>query len=172
MAEPNLIYKLTLLYLLSQTQDTLSNAQVTEFFIHSDYTDYLTVQKTVHDLEASGMITAEHTSNQTFYRITDEGRQTLLPMQDRITSSIRQDTKAFFSSRGLSIRDANAIRADYEHASGGGYLVRCRVTEDDATVMDLTFHVSGENQAKTICTNWKKDYEAAYAAFMDLLLRD
>ena len=39
MAEPNMIYKISVLLLLSKVDIPLSNAQIVQFFLDKEYTD-------------------------------------------------------------------------------------------------------------------------------------
>ena len=45
MAEPNMIYKISVLLLLSKVDIPLSNAQIVQFFLDKEYTDYFTIQQ-------------------------------------------------------------------------------------------------------------------------------
>lgn len=51
MAEPNMIYKISVLLLLSKVDIPLSNAQIVQFFLDKEYTDYFTIQQVISDLE-------------------------------------------------------------------------------------------------------------------------
>ena len=52
MAEPNMIYKISVLLLLSKVDFPLSNAQIVQFYLDKEYTDYFTIQQVISDLEA------------------------------------------------------------------------------------------------------------------------
>jgi len=65
MAEPNLIYKITILELLNRSGFPLSNGQITEFFLDGDLTDYFTAQQAISDDEEAGFIVSTTTHNNT-----------------------------------------------------------------------------------------------------------
>lgn len=56
MAEPNTIYKMTILAMLDQVDFPLSNTQISNFFLEQDYTDYFTVQQILSGLLDSELI--------------------------------------------------------------------------------------------------------------------
>lgn len=170
MSEVNLIYKITALCLLSKADFALSNKQVTEFFISENYTDYFNIQQILNDLVESEMIAAEQTANETTYKITAEGLDTLSLFQERITESIEEDIKNFFKENGLEMRKENSVTSNYYPSTTGGYYVHLHMAEETRSIMDFTFHVSSEEQAKSICTNWRSNYENAYITLLEQLM--
>lgn len=50
MAEPATLYKLIILHMLEHIDFPLSNAQISDFFLDREYTDYFTIQQVIHDL--------------------------------------------------------------------------------------------------------------------------
>lgn len=171
MAEPNLIYKIAVLNLLSKVDFPLSNEQISGFFLDREYTDFFTAQQTISALEASGLLQSEVLHNHTQYRLTETGKKTLLLMRDKITEAIEEDTRSYLSQHQIEMKKENSLSAGYDKATGGGYLVHCRMTENKNTVMDLHFHVSTREQADTICNNWKARHEDVYMGLMDVLVQ-
>ena len=50
MAEPATLYKLIILHMLEHIDFPLSNAQISDFFLDREYTDYFTIQQVMNDL--------------------------------------------------------------------------------------------------------------------------
>ena len=88
MAEPITIYKLIILYMLSQVDFPLGNTKISNFFLDKEYTTYFTIQQVLNDLLDSELIVAESTHNNTNYRITASGRETLDFFEDKISEAI------------------------------------------------------------------------------------
>ena len=93
MAEPNTIYKITVLAMLEKVDFPLSNTQISNFFLEQDYTDYFTIQQIISGLIDSELIRSESTHNNTQYYITPSGQETLNFFQDKITPAIEEDLK-------------------------------------------------------------------------------
>ena len=91
MAEPNMIYKISVLLLLSKVDIPLSNAQIVQFFLDKEYTDYFTIQQVISDLEEAHLVSLSQSHNNTLYSLTDEGSQTLSLMRDKVSSAIEAD---------------------------------------------------------------------------------
>ena len=82
--------------MLDKVDFPLSNTQISNFFLEHDYTDYFTVQQIISGLLDSELIHAESTHNNTQYRITAPGRETLVFFKDKITAAIEADMSSYF----------------------------------------------------------------------------
>lgn len=171
MAEPNMIYKITALEILSKAAEPLSNAQITDFFLDGQYTDYFNVQQVLNDLETASLIQSETLHNNTRYRLTEEGSQTLTLFYDKITDAISQDIDTYLKRHAIEFSRDNALTANYDKAVGGGYLVHCRVKEGQRDILNLTLHAASQEQAETMCNNWKVRYEDVYMGIIDTLVQ-
>lgn len=170
MAEPNMIYKISVLLLLSKVDSPLSNAQIVQFYLDKEYTDYFTIQQVISDLEDSNLIEVNQSHNNTLYTLTSEGRHTLELMHDKITPAIEEDIVSYLKENKLEIRNDNALSANYDKATGGGYIVHCKYIQDKQVLLDLSIHTSSVHQAETICNNWRARHEDVYMSLMDTLI--
>ena len=78
MAEPNTIYKMTILAMLDKVDFPLSNTQISNFFLDHDYTDYFTVQQMISSLLDSELIRSKSTHNNTQYYLTPSDRKSVV----------------------------------------------------------------------------------------------
>ena len=171
MAEPNMIYKISVLLLLSKVDFPLSNAQIVQFYLDKEYTDYFTIQQVISDLEEAHLVTVNQSHNNTMYALTDEGMQTLSLMRDKVSSAIEADMVEYLTHHKFEIKNENALTANYDVATGGGYIVHCKFTQNGHTMLDLSLHASTSEQAETICTNKKVRHEDVYMSLMDTLIQ-
>ena len=158
MAEPALIYKMTVLSLLERSDGPLSNTQITEFFQETNYTGFFTAQEIIHDLEDAKLITGE-------------GKNTLDLLSDRVTPSIQKDIVDYLTRHKLAIKAENSLKAVYDRAEGGGFIVHLTLEADRHMIMDLNVHVTSREQAEAFCYNWKVHYEDVYGALLDQLVQ-
>ena len=63
MAEAQTLYKLIILYMLDKVNFPLSNAQLSEFILEKEYTDYFTVQQAISELVETKLIRVETVRN-------------------------------------------------------------------------------------------------------------
>lgn len=171
MAIPATLYKLTILYMLEHADFPLSNSQISDFFLEKEYTDYFTVQQTIHELIDSELIHAESTQLNTQYTNTSAGKETLRFFADKLSSDIRADVAAYFSLNRFSMKTENAYLADYYKLPSGEYEVHCQLKEKAVNRLDFTLMVKTKEQAEAICFNWKEQAEDVFACLMDMLLK-
>ncbi len=171
MADPNTIYKITILAMLEKVDFPLSNTQISNFFLEQNYTDYFTVQQMINELLDSDLIRFQSTHNNTQYYVTAPGKETLKFFEDKITPAIEHDIISYFEKNKMSLKDENSVIADFYKATYSGFDVRCQLKENNLSVIDLTLHVQTKAQAQAICTNWQKQNLNIYTYLMDLLIQ-
>ena len=170
MAEPTMIYKITILELLQRSGFPLSNSQITDFFLDGNLTDYFTAQQAISDDEEAGFITSKSDHNNTTYSITEDGRKTLELFKDKITVALSKDINKYLKANSITMKEENSYRATYFKADRGGYVVQLRITENEVTTLDISFHVGTKEQAETLCNNWKVRSEEVYDSLLDILM--
>lgn len=171
MADPNIIYKMTILTMLGKADFPLSNTQITGFFLSLDYTDYFTVQKMLHELSESEFIRPLPSHSQTQYRITPLGKETLHYLEEKMSPSIEKDMISYFEKNKIQFQNENAAIAQYDKSTAAGYDVRCQLKEKNSPVLELSLRVSTKQQAEAVCQNWAKQHMDIYAMLIDALVR-
>lgn len=171
MAEPNTIYKMTILAMIDKVDFPLSNTQISNFFLDHDYTDYFTVQKILSSLLESGLIRSKSTHNNTQYYLTPSGSETLKFFEDKITPAIEKDLSAYFEKNKMALKKENSIVADYYRSTNPGFDARCQLKERNIPVIDLTIHVKTKAQAEAVCKNWQNQHTEIYTYLMDSLIQ-
>ena len=170
MSDISLTYKIIILELLNRAEAPLSNGQITDFITESGITDYFTAQEAIGSLTDADMLEVIHSNNNTLYRTTDVAKETLRLYQEKVSPNIKDEILSFLSKNSLTIKQNSSLFADYEHLSSGGCLCDLRMIDDDVLITELKLHVTSEEAAKTVCTNWKVRCEEVYEAVMDRLI--
>ena len=91
MAEASTLYKLVILYMLRKVTFPLTNAQITEFIVGKEYTDYFHVQEAINDLLDAKLISGERIRNTSQYHATIDGENTLEYFSYMISDAIKAD---------------------------------------------------------------------------------
>ena len=155
--DPLTLYKLITLYMLDRVTFPLTKAQIGDFILGRDYTNFLTLQQVIAEL-----IRAKSLRNRTYLEITEEGQNTLSYFGSRIGDSIKEDIAAFFADHEMDMRSESAVRADYYKSTSGEYEAHLVVKEKDVTVVDITLSVPDEDTASAICANWQAKSQSIY----------
>ena len=170
MAEAQTLYKLIILTMLSKVDFPLTNAQISDFILTKEYTNYFTLQQVLSDLVETELAEEHTVRNSTYYHTTAKGKETLNYFGHMVSEAIHEDMDKYFKDNAIALRDEMSVRADYFENNQSEYTVRLRVMEKDAAVIDLSLSVPSENQANSICDNWKKKNQKLYAYLMQELL--
>ncbi len=156
------LYKLMILYMLDRAAFALTNAQISEFFLSRSYTNYFSLQEALHDLADTELILVEQVRNSSYYNLSASGKETLYYFENRISPAIRDDIDDFLSRHSYELKHENEITADYYQKSKDCYEVRCVIRSKDELLSGITMNVTDEQQAITICDNWKSRYDTIY----------
>ena len=76
------LYKLMILYMLSKVNFPLSNVQISTFMLDKEYTNYFTFQETINSLVEDSFIQQINYENNTQYKLTQEGEDTVALYKD------------------------------------------------------------------------------------------
>ena len=170
--EPQVLYKLMILYLLHQAGLPIGNEQVSEFFLSKDYTNYLSLQQAISELMDAHLIKAATVRGAQRYEITREGEEALSFFGGDISEAIKEDIHAFLKENRIRLRNEMGITADYRKSSGTDFDVDCEIREGKLLLMKMTLSVPTEEQARVICNRWQSASQEVYSSVMHALLQD
>ena len=160
--DPLTLYKLIVLYMLNRVNFPLTKAQVGDFILEREYTNFLTLQQAFAELIDADLVVAKSNRNRTHLAITDEGRSTLAFFENRINDSIKEEIDGFFSANEMEMRNEVSILADYYKSVSGEYDAHLVAKEKDVTMVEITLSVPDEDTASAICANWHKKNQDIY----------
>lgn len=164
------LYKLIVLYILSRVTFPITNAQVSDFILQKEYTDYLTLQQVISELTEAQLISSETVRNRTLLSITAEGKETLEFFQGRIHYGIKEDINTYFRENNYSLREEVSVLADYCFlAAAGEYEAHLILKERNNSLMDIKLSVPTESMAAAVCENWRKKNQDIYQYLVEQL---
>lgn len=163
LQEPLTLYKLIVLYMLDRVNFPLTNAQVSDFILEREYTNYLTLQQVINELTEARMITSKTILNRTHLSITPEGREALHYFQNRINHGIKKDIDSYFRENEYVLRNEVSVLGDYYYrAATGEYEAHLVAKDRGINLVDLKLSVPTEEMARSICDNWQKKNQEIY----------
>lgn len=162
MQDPLTLYKLIVLYMLQKVDFPLTKAQIGDFILDKQYTNFLTLQQVIGELIDADMVTAHTIRNRTHLSITKEGRQTLHFFDNEISDAIKEDIHAYLKQNEIELRNEVSILADYYKSTSGEYEAHLTAKDKDVTLVELVISVPVEETAASICDNWQKKNQEIY----------
>lgn len=156
------LYKLIVLYMLDSVSFPMTNAQISDFILEKEYTNFMTLQQVISELTETGMISAQTIRNRTHLAITSEGKETLHFFENRIGDPIKKDIAEYFHEKAFDLRNEVSVLADYYKATSGEFEARLVAKDRGITLVDLTLSVPTKELAETICDNWQQKNQDIY----------
>ena len=155
-------YKLIVLYMLDRVDFPLTKAQIGDFILEKEYTNFMTLQEVIGDLLDAKLVTAQSYRNRTHLKLTKEGKDAIHFFENDINSDIKQEINDYFKKNQIELRNEVSITADYYKATSGEYESHLVAMDKDIKLMDLTLSVPIEETAIRICDNWNKHNQEIY----------
>jgi len=163
LQDPLTLYKLIVLYMLNRVTFPLTTAQISDFILEKEYTNFLTLQQVINELTDAEMISTQSIRNRTHLAITEEGKETLNFFQNRISDAIKTDINNYFRENEYSLRNEVSIQGDYYKSTSGEYEAHLVAKDRGVKLIDITLSVPSEDLAAAICDNWQNKNEEIYA---------
>ena len=169
MSDPLTLYKLIVLYMLNRVSFPLTAAQISDFILTREYTNFLTLQQVIRELTDTGLVDARTVRNRTQLLLTKDGKQTLDFFSQQISASIRQEIDEYLKENEMELRNEVSILADYYKSTSGEYEAHLKAKEGNVTLVDLIISVPVEETAAAICDNWQKKNLEIYQYLIEQL---
>jgi len=163
--------KLILLYVINKLGMPVNNLQVTKIILENKFMNYFFLQQFLNELCESHLLESTMSEGKTVYTITAAGKQTLEYFATHIPAGLRNRIDNVVSSIRKNIKKETLITADFIPDSENEFTVICRVHEDNFSLIEMRVAVGSKNDARTICSNWKKHSQAIYAEIIESLTR-
>ncbi len=162
LQDPLTLYKLIVLYMLNRVSFPITPAQISEFILEKEYTNFLTLQQVISELADANMLHTQNTNNRTLLTITEEGRETLSFFENRISDTIKEEILEFFRSKEFELLDEVSIQSNYYKSTSGDYEAHLLAKERGINLIELKLSVPDKETATAICDNWQEKNQDIY----------
>lgn len=166
---PAIQLKLIVLYMLDRVPFPLTKAQIFDFILMHDYTDYLMLQQIMSELMDADMVQAKSMRNRTHLSLTDEGKSTLDMFRKRLSDETIQQIDEFLSNNEVELRNEVSIQSTYYKGTSGEYEAHLVAMDRGIAIIDLTLSVPDEELASHICDSWEKRNQEIYQMLIEKL---
>uniref|UniRef100_UPI004056DA3B DUF4364 family protein n=1 Tax=Acetatifactor sp. TaxID=1872090 RepID=UPI004056DA3B len=162
LQDPLTLYKLIVLYMLNRVSFPLTTAQISDFILEKEYTNFLTLQQVINELTDAEMISTQSIRNRTHLAITEEGKETLHFFQNRISDAIKTDINTYFRENEFALRNEVSVLGDYYKSTSGEYEAHLVAKDRGIKLVDITLSVPTEDLASSICDHWQTKNQEIY----------
>jgi predicted transcriptional regulator len=155
--------------MLNRVKFPLTRAQISDFMLTRNYTNFITLQQVFAELVDADMITAQTYHNRTNIYISDEGRETLHFFENRIGENIRNDMDHYFKEHEMELRNEVSITAEYYKSTSGEFEAHLQAKEKGIPLVQVTLSVPEEETASAICDHWHNKNQEIYKYLIEQL---
>ncbi len=170
MASPFTTYKLIILYMLPEYRRGSHELADHRFYPGSEIYQLFQLQQAVSELVEADLVEMSSQSNRTYYRLTEEGKNTLKYFSRELSSDIKKEVEEYLNSLHCKIEEHLLTPADYYPTKEGSYSVRLRIIEGGVSIVDLSIKVPNLAAAQSVCESWPYKYQNVYDKIMEELL--
>ncbi len=156
--------------MLDNVDFPLSKAQIFDFVLNKEYTNYFTLMQATFELEESEFITTQQMHSVTLLGITDAGRDTLKLFHGRLSEGIKADVAEYLTANKVELHNEVSVTSNYYRSGTGEYTAELSAREKTSELITLKLIVPNEKAAETICDNWKKQCQDIYSYLLGNLL--
>lgn len=170
MAQDSLtLYKLIVLYMLNKIKFKMTYSQINYFMLEKEFTNYMTLQQVLSDLQDTELIKSDTQGNRTYFSITAEGQDTLSYFGNRISKEITCEIDEFLKEKHFELKNESSITTNYYKTSSGEYEAELTAKEKDVELVNIRLSVPTRDLAETICASWYDKNEEIYEYLMAAL---
>ena len=139
--------------MLDRVTFPLTTAQISEFVLDKEYTNFLTLQTAISELMETGLAESRTILNRTQLQITDEGRDTLHYFENRISDAIKSDIIDYFKNHKLELRNESSIQGNFYKLVNGEFEAQLVAKDKDVDLVNIRISVPTQELAASICAN-------------------
>jgi len=169
LQDPLTLYKLIILYMLDRVEFPITTAQISNYILEKEYTNFLTLQQVISELTEADLIDARTINNRTHLNITAEGRETLYYFDNRINDTIKAEINEYFRANEFNLREEVSVLGEYYKSTSGEYETHLIVKERTTNLVEIKLSVPTKEVAESICDNWQKKNQEIYQELVRLL---
>ena len=164
--------KLLILYILNKVNKPLNSEELLKLVLSITDMNYFYFQQFLLDLQENKYIINYNSDNMSLYKITEEGIKTLELTGNIIPGILKLRVDSQFKDSLSEIKEEQSITAEFIPESENEYYVKCKLNENNKTLLDITLYAGSRNQANNIVNNWKKNANIIYPQIFNMLAGD
>ncbi len=162
---------LTVLYLLQQAGIPLNMEQISNALYYAGNYTYMDAAIAVNSLEEKSLILKQSSPTGDLYNITVSGRINLSRLTNEVRGSVRKAITDYCEKniKALSLESSTATHISFD---GNQYQVILSAFDKGNLLGQFVLNISDGDEARLICSNWKKHADEAIAALYTTLIKD
>ena len=155
--------KLVILHTIKRLSKSITNLQMVDLILETTGIDYFSLQSLLIELQDKKLISLISTSENRYYKITDEGEKMLSSLSTLIPGFLLKRINTKINGIQKKLEQKTVIWADYTPISDDSFVVECKISENNQILVHLSLNVPTKEQAIHICNKWYENPSRYYA---------
>ena len=166
-----MLYKLTILYILSRVDFPMSNSQISNFILENDFTDYFNIQQIMGELIDDNYVSKETIRSRTLYKLTESGEMALKLLSRELSPTMKADVDAYIKENRMSLKEELSVMSNYYEVDLNHYIAHLYIDEADTRIFEINLATSTTEEAERICSGWQKNSGRIYPLLLSELMK-
>ncbi len=163
--------KVLILYILDNLNKPITSDNLLKLVLYVQEMNYFYFQQFLLDLLENKFIIGYTKDEETMYKITDKGRQTLELTNDLLPGILKLKIDTALKVRVDEVQNEVHPTSDFTPINEDNFTVKCNLVENNMTIFGIKLTASSREQAKLISQKWENNYNEIYAIVMELLTK-
>lgn len=163
--------KVLILYILDNLNKPITSDNLLKLVLYVQEMNYFYFQQFLLDLLENKFIIGYTKDEETMYKITDKGRQTLELTNDLLPGILKLKIDTALKVRVDEVQNEIHATSDFTPINEDNFTVKCNLVENNMTIFGIKLTASSREQAKLISQKWENNYNEIYAIVMELLTK-
>ena len=160
--------KLIVLHAVKRLSKSITNLQMVDLILETTGIDYFSLQTLLLELQEKQLISLISTSENKYYKITEEGEKMLSSLENLIPGFLLKRINSKINGIQKKLEQKTVIWADYTPIADDSFLVECKISENDQILIEFNLNVPTKEQAIHICNKWYENPSRYYADIIKL----
>jgi len=161
--------KVLILYILNKINKAITSSALYELILDIEDMNYFYFQQFLLDLQETKYISSYNLGEETFYEITDSGKNTLVLVEDLIPGILKLKMEGKLKGNLNLIEERDSITSEYTPINENEYNIKCKILENNKILFEVQLFAGSREQAKYIADNWQKNAISLYPKILELL---
>ena len=160
--DSSMLYKLIVLYMLKIADYPLTGSDISDYILLKGYTDYITYQITITNLETK--------HNRTFYSLTEDGSVTIESLSDKLSNNLKNDIYSHIITNEKNIKKDHSLQKKIIEVSQDEYIAELTAYDNSKELMNIRLSFPSKALANSACEKFDDASSDIYKEIISRLM--
>lgn len=163
--------KVLILYILDKLDKPINNESLLKLVLSVQEMNYFYFQQFLLDLLENKYIIGYTKDEDTMYKITDSGKNTLSLTNDLLPGILKLNIDNALKIGVEEVQNSSHAVSEFIPRSEDDFIVKCKLIKNNITIFEIKLSANSREQAKLIAEKWENNNQEIYPIVMELLTK-